>query len=122
MGDYIIVAGHYPVFAVGEHGSTKQLSPTAFPHLRDNCVSAYLAGHDHSEQYIDVGDGIQYHVIGSAHLGSNHTQFNSVSQDQLKFHAWPDGGFAAVTVSKEGMQFKHFDASGKMLYAAPKIL
>jgi len=120
--DFIIVAGHYPVFSIAEHGPTKQLQPDSFPYLRENKVSTYLCGHEHNEQFIDVGDGIQYHVIGSAHVADSSTAHAStISSDQLKFHGTPDGGFAGVTVSKVGMVVKHFDGAGKLLFTAPAI-
>lgn len=120
--EYLIVAGHYPVYSIAEHGPTKQLQPSSFPYLRDHKVSAYLCGHDHNEQHIDVGDGVQYHVIGSAHKGDSSTAHKgTISSKQLKFHSASKGGFATVSVSKAGMIIKHLDASGNVLYTAPSI-
>merc|ERR1711918_134652 len=96
--------------------------PDKFPHFIDNHVSAYLCGHDHSQQAIDVGDGIQYHVVGSAHKGDSSTKHKStISSSQLKFHAPTPGGFSTVSVNKQGMVIKHLDASGKVLYTADTI-
>jgi len=121
--DYLIVAGHYPVFSIAEHGPTKQLQPSNFPYLRKYRASAYLCGHEHNEQHIDVGDGVQYHVIGSAHNHDASTAHkNTIQSDQLKFHGTPDGGFSAISVSKSGMVVKHMDGNGKLLYTAPAIL
>lgn len=120
--DFLIVAGHYPVFSIAEHGPTSSLQPSSFPYLRDNRVSAYLCGHEHNEQHIDVGDGIQYHVIGSAHLADGSTAHSgTIESGQLKFHATPNGGFASISANKNGMVVKHFDGSGKLLYTAPTI-
>jgi tartrate-resistant acid phosphatase type 5 len=121
--DYLIVGGHYPVYSIAEHGPTKQLQPDKFPYFRDNRISAYLCGHDHNQQFIDVGDGIQYHVIGSAHLGDSSTShMSTISKDQLKFHAHDGGGFSTISVNKQGMVIKHLDASGNVVYTAPTIL
>jgi len=122
--DYIIVAGHYPVFSVGEHGPTKKLQENLRPLMKQFGVSAYMSGHDHNVQHIDVGDRVQYHVIGTAHGFSSNSMKNvgTVTKQQLKFHEWPDGGFATVEVSKKGMVITHLDGSGKMLYTAPAIL
>jgi len=120
--DYIIVAGHYPVHSVAEHGPTKQMQAEPFPFLRDYRVSAYLCGHDHSGQHIDVGDGVQYHVIGSAHGGDAiWWHMGSVSKDQMKFRTAADGGFAIVSASKQGLRIQHADETGKILYEAPAI-
>jgi len=120
--DFLIVGGHYPVFSIAEHGPTNSLQPGKFPYLRDNRVSAYLCGHEHNEQHIDVSDGTQYHIIGSAHSADKSTAHKStIKSEQLKFHGTPNGGFATVSVSKAGMVIKHLDGSGKVLYTAPAI-
>merc|ERR1712000_652656 len=95
--DYVIVAGHYPVYSVGDHGPTSSLSPSKFPYLQRHKVSAYLCGHDHSEQHIDKGDGVQYHVNKGT------------------------GGYATVSVNKKGMVIKHYDGDGTLAYTAPAI-
>lgn len=121
--DYIIVSGHYPVYSVAEHGPTEQLQKELKPLLTQYKVSAYLCGHEHNEQHIDVGDGVQYHVIGSAHdKDSSMKHEKTITKDQLKFHSVPDGGFATVEVTKKGMVLTHLDGSGKVLYTAPAIL
>jgi 3',5'-cyclic AMP phosphodiesterase CpdA len=124
--DYVIVAGHYPVYSAAEHGPTKQMSPSNFqcggqPCLQRYKVSAYLCGHDHAEQFIDMGDGTQYHVIGAANLKGSWEHASLYTDEQLKFKALTDGGFATVSVNKKGMQIKHFDGAGTLLYTAPSI-
>jgi tartrate-resistant acid phosphatase type 5 len=120
--DYVIVSGHYPVYSVGDHGPTSQLSPSNFPYLQKYKVSAYLCGHDHSEQHIDKGDGVQYHVIGSANLHSGWGHISSVSSGQLKYHDNKDnGGYATVSVNKKGMVIKHYAGDGTLAYTAPAI-
>jgi tartrate-resistant acid phosphatase type 5 len=120
--DFVVVGGHYPIFSPAEHGPTRNLQPSEFPYLRDYKVSAYLCGHEHSESYIDVGDGIQYHIIGSAHLGdSSMSHAKTLQPGQLKFHNADGGGFASVEVSKAGMQITHHNGAGKVLYTAPMI-
>jgi len=120
--DYLVVSGHHPVYSIMEHGPTRALSPEHFPHLRKYKVSAYLAGHDHGGQHIDVGDGIQYHVIGSAHGGTSDTSHSkTIKSSQLKFHSSHGGGFAAISASKDGLFVKHVDKYGDVQYTAPAI-
>ena len=47
---YLIVAGHYPVFSVAEHGPTQCLLDRLLPLLYKYHVSAYFCGHDHNIQ------------------------------------------------------------------------
>ena len=48
--DWIIVAGHYPVYSVADHGDTPEMVEAVLPLLEKYGVDAYLCGHDHSLQ------------------------------------------------------------------------
>lgn len=116
--DYLIVAGHYPIHSVCEHGPTAELQNTVRPLLEKYKVTAYFAGHDHCSEHIDVGDGVQYHGIGSAayHVKSE-AHMHTVLPSQLKYHDGVDGGgFASLSVSKRWMLITHHDGVGNKLY------
>lgn len=120
--DYVVVSGHYPVHSAAEHGPTKQLKPSAFPFLQRHGVSAYLCGHDHVETHFDMGDGVQYHVIGSANYQGSWDHIDQYTDEQIKFKAVTYGGYATISVSMEGMYINHFDGYGALQYAAPAIM
>ena len=44
---WLLVAGHYPIFSVGEHGDTSELKDYLLPLLQKYNVDAYFCGHDH---------------------------------------------------------------------------
>merc|ERR1719261_230734 len=121
--DYVVVAGHYPVWSICEHGPTEQLIDSVRPLLEKYNVTAYMNGHDHCAEYIDEGRGVQYHTIGSAHGWDTSTAHASaVPKDSLKFHPKSGtGGFASVSFSKAGFTVTHMDAAGNALFAAPTL-
>lgn len=121
--DYLVVAGHYPVWSICEHGPTQQLIDSVRPLMEKYNVTAYMNGHDHCAEYIDEGRGVQYHTIGSAHGWDTSTAHASfVPKDSLKFHPKSGiGGFASVSFSKAGFTLTHMDAAGNALFAAPTL-
>ena len=121
---YLIVAGHYPVHSICEHGPTAELINDVAPLLEKYKATAWMNGHDHCAEHIDVGDGVQFHTVGSAHVNDPSTAHAStIKPDQLKFHVGTkaNGGFASVDVTDQGLTIVHHDGDGNILYTAPAI-
>lgn len=135
--DFIFVSGHFPVWSVCEHGPTGSLVATLKPILEAHRVSAFFSGHDHCEEHIDDGGGVQYHVVGAANQnGGSHKNKDALPASQVKFldigtpvgvH-YVQGGFASVNIASKaaGAVVKHFRTAAvgdgyKVMYTAPPI-
>ena len=118
--DFVIVAGHYPVYSICSHGPTSELVDKLIPLLEKYDVTAYLNGHDHCAQTVTVS-GIDYHTIGSAHENGHSTKHkDDVPKDSLKFHAkGAFGGFGALDFDSNGyLVVTHYDGDATKLYSA----
>mmetsp|Transcript_40491 Transcript_40491/g.102995 ORF Transcript_40491/g.102995 Transcript_40491/m.102995 type:complete len:354 (+) Transcript_40491:68-1129(+) len=127
--DYLIVAGHFPVWSVCEHGPTQQLVERLKPMLEASQASVYLAGHDHCAQHMDEGKGVQYHGVGAGFMYSPSTAHKgAVPAGSLKFHydagilGVMRGAFAHVSVRSSGLVVSHYSSDGHQLYEAPPVL
>ena len=61
--NWVMVAGHYPIYSVGEHGDDSYLVQDLLPLLLKHKVHVYIAGHDHSHQHI-LKDGLHHIISG----------------------------------------------------------
>lgn len=145
--DYLLVAGHYPVWSISEHGPTDCLLKGLRPLLKKYKATAYLCGHDHNLQvgilepfwsslvgfkifdftstlpfqYIKES-GIGYVVSGAGNFMDPDVRHrNKVPRDYLKFFngdAGTLGGFAHVEVNKKQLTVTFIQARGTSLYRA----
>jgi len=123
--DFIVVAGHKNIYGLCIHGSNEFLIDTIKPLLEKYNVSMWVNGHDHCALYINVGDGIQYHTVGSAHENESSTKYLKTlpNKKNLIWNVKKDvkGGFASVKVKNNTLQLTHHAGDGTVLYTAPEI-
>eukprot|EP00483_Globobulimina_turgida_P000751 UN00751 len=114
---YLIVAGHYPIYSIAEHGSTPDLIQNLNPLMEEYKGTAYFSGHDHGFQYIE-DNGIGYVDTGGAHCCNNSTaHIDTIPEDSLKFHGCNHGGFTRITFDSNGMYvYYYFGSTTKVQY------
>ncbi|KAL4237005.1 Tartrate-resistant acid phosphatase type 5 [Mactra antiquata] len=121
--DYLLVAGHFPVYSIAEHGPTKCLVDRLKPMLYKYKVSAYFNGHDHNLQHITYTENdhtVEYFTTGAANFVDTSTEHKSdIPDHSLKFH-WAEivelGGFSYVEATTQNMTMIFVDGENKQLY------
>lgn len=124
---YVLVAGHFPVWSVAEHGPTACLVNKLRPLLHKYKVSAYLCGHDHNIAHISdtfMDSRVEYVVTGAAGYIQNTTDhLNAVPPNSLKFfwggkgkNGLVNGAFALFEASPLNLTMTFFESDGKSLY------
>jgi hypothetical protein len=125
---WLLVAGHYPVYSMGEHGDTPELLTRVEPLFRKYGVQAYLNGHDHELQHISW-HGMEYFTSGKGTLTDNYplgwfpyrqegVVNPKVSRAAEGFRWGANGpGFGTAMVSKDILRVDFYDRKGENLYS-----
>lgn len=126
--DWIIVAGHYPVWSIAEHGPTQTLVERLRPLLQKYNVSSYICGHDHNLQHIqETTNPVDYFVAGAGHLTDpSVAHMDDIPANSLKFHygvidiLHDHGGYTTVGVVNNTMTTTFYDYKGDQLYSVSR--
>ncbi|RYG69089.1 hypothetical protein EON64_03575 [archaeon] len=117
---WLLVAGHYTIYSLAEHGDNHELIPQLVPILRRYHVQAYLNGHDHSLQHISW-QGVEYFTSGHGCLTDNypegHWEYNrsSIAVAGFKFGVIAPG-FGTAVVSEDTLHVQYISQDGDILY------
>ena len=106
-----IVVGHHPVFSGGRHGNTKELVTALKPLLEQFGVRAYINGHDHDLQHIQV-DGVHYFTTGA---GAEARPTGQIPQTLFSASAL---GFLSVSLGAGQGTFQFLGDTNSLLYEA----
>lgn len=118
---WILVAGHYPIYSIGDSGDNQNLITSLLPILKQSNVHAYLCGHDHNHQHI-FKDNFHFIVDGSGGgrgpLGPNglrHLGISDASNDME--HYFVNCGFSFVEVKSGSLKISFVDNLGRVHYS-----
>ncbi len=111
--DWIIVAGHHPIYAYTPKAESERLDMQKRLDLllRKYKVDMYICGHIHNFQHIRVaGSDIDYVVNSSASLARKVQPIEGT-----KFCS-PEPGFSVCSIDKEKLSLRMIDKKGNVLY------
>ena len=125
--DYLVVAGHYPIYSPCSHGNTDELIQELDPMLRKYGVTTYISGHEHCQFHYSF-DGMEYFLTGtgmSCCYGADNTESLPLGGD-IKFvladsfnysgSSGVKGGFASFDVGGNDMRITIHKEDGSSLY------
>jgi len=117
---FLVVAGHFPVWSICEHGPTDFMVESVKPLMEQYHVTAFIAGHDHCIETFTDG-GIDYHGMGASHINSpSQAHKDKVPTGSLKFYTeGTSGGFGSFTVNSTSFIARQHQGDGTLIYTTP---
>lgn len=121
IATWVLVAGHYPIYSVGVNGDNTVLLGELHPILVKHKIHAYIAGHDHSNQFATMDDGITYIVsaqgAGRGPFGSEGVKFYGISKSSNYMqHYSSECGFSYVKMDDDFMNVSFVNVDGKVTF------
>lgn len=108
--DWLVVAGHYPVYSAGEHGNTAELLTDVLPLLKKYDVDAYICGHDHTMQHLQ-DSGVHFFLSGAG------AKRGTVGKIPQLVYGSVEAGFSVHTVTPSNMHVQYVGTTGNTMYA-----
>lgn len=115
---FTLVMAHHPLYSNGDHGDTKLLVEQWGPLLQEHRVHAYLCGHDHDLQHLEL-EGLHTSFVLS---GGGGARTRKLESDRKMPYGDDVYGFTHLRVNRDSLEFSHHDATGKLLHRFTKRL
>ncbi len=114
---FTIVVAHHPLYSNGSHGDTRALIDQWGGLLQQHQVHAYLCGHDHDLQHLELqGRFTSFVVSGGGGAGTR-----KMNPDREAPFARGVHGFTWLSVTEDVLQFTHHDSHGQQLHSFRKL-
>ena len=116
---FTLVMGHHPLYSNGDHGDTKPLIKDWEPLFQKHQVHAYLCGHDHDLQHLELEGKFTSHILSGG--GGARTR-----KMESNHPAMPYGqdihGFTHISVQADALSFAHHSVDGSLVHRFTKRL
>lgn len=115
--DWVIVAGHHPIFADTSKSDTERsdLQKRLDPILRKHNVDMYICGHIHNFQHIRMPKTDIDYIVNSA--GSLSRKVHSIEGTVF---CNPEPGFSIVSADKKTLELRMIDKKGNILHTVTR--
>jgi tartrate-resistant acid phosphatase type 5 len=107
------VVGHHPMYTGGsrtEDSDTRSVRSSLKSLFKKYHVDAYLAGHEHSLQYMIADDGIHHFISGAA------SEKTPATMLPISKFAASEYGFMLFSATRQGITVQVVDYRGNILY------
>eukprot|EP00668_Euglena_longa_P035274 GGOE01045316.1.p1 GENE.GGOE01045316.1~~GGOE01045316.1.p1 ORF type:complete len:267 (+),score=38.80 GGOE01045316.1:80-880(+) len=129
QADYILVAGHLPLWSPCIHDdSGKDLKAKLQPLLLKYRVTAYLAGRDRCQAHLDDGQGLRQMLSGTGSFCCcDPTNLANIPPGSVKWimdfknAGAAAAGFMSITLNETSLLVSFHDESGKTLHVTPPL-
>lgn len=115
---FTVVVGHHPLYSNGAHGDTKALIGSWGHLFQKYAVHAYVCGHDHDLQHLEL-EGLKTSFVIS---GGGGAKIRNLKGKRPAKFAKSVHGFTHLQISRERLLFRHIDPQGQQLHAFAKKL
>jgi tartrate-resistant acid phosphatase type 5 len=113
---FTIVMGHHPLYSNGSHGDTKALIDQWGGLLEQHRVHAYLCGHDHDLQHLELQDRCTSFVLS----GGGGARTREMKNPHPGPYSKDVYGFTHIQAKPTDLTFAHHGLDGAMLHRFTK--
>lgn len=112
-----LAVAHHPLYSNGAHGDIKGLIAAWGDVFQEHGVHAYLAGHDHDLQHLELQGKKTTFIVS----GGGGARVRKVSDERKMPFGKDVHGFSHLSASRDRLVVRHLDVEGNVVHAFAKL-